>query len=57
MKVLKLMQKQTKPITNILFALFIGQALLASTVTYYESKSVLTVQKKLMEIHKQLEDS
>ncbi|KAJ8947940.1 hypothetical protein NQ318_020841, partial [Aromia moschata] len=34
LEVLKLLRKQIKPIKNVLLGIFIGQALLASAVTY-----------------------
>lgn len=49
LKALKVVQKVTKPVLNILIAICIGHALLASTVTYLEGKAVYTVQKKLAE--------
>ncbi|KAK9703176.1 Transmembrane protein 126 [Popillia japonica] len=55
MKVLKLVQKQTKPIANILTAIFLGQAMIAAVVTYYEMKSVHKVQTKLAKLEFDLE--
>ncbi|KAI4459736.1 hypothetical protein MML48_6g00004360 [Holotrichia oblita] len=55
MKVFKLVQKQTKPIANILMAIFVGQAMIASVVTYYEMKSVHRVRTKLAKLEYDLE--
>lgn len=55
MKVLKLVQKQTKPIANILTTIFLGQAMIAAVVTYYEMKSVHKVQTKLAKLEFDLE--
>lgn len=54
MKVLKLVQAMGKPLVNILIAICIGHALLASTVTYFEAKAVYTVQKKLIQQSEEL---
>lgn len=49
LKTLKAVQTLSKPVMNTWIAACIGQALIASAVTYYEGKAVYTVQKKLLE--------
>lgn len=53
--VFKFMVTKMKPIQNILFAMFVGQALLGSAVTYFEAKSVYTVNEKLAKLEYDLE--
>ncbi|KRT83531.1 hypothetical protein AMK59_4662 [Oryctes borbonicus] len=55
LKVFKLVQKMTRPIGNILMTIFLGQAIVASIVTYFEAKSVLRVQRKLAMLEDELE--
>ncbi|KAG5875844.1 hypothetical protein JTB14_012964 [Gonioctena quinquepunctata] len=49
MKVLQLIQKIVKPQKNILFGIFVMQALLGSLVTYLEAESIYKVNLKLIE--------
>lgn len=55
--IIKLVGKFANPIKNILFGIFVGQALLASTVTYFEAKSIYKVHSKLAELEKNFEYS
>lgn len=55
MKAFQVWKKQTKPISNILFAIFVGQALLGSLITYLEAKSIETVNDKLTLLGYELE--
>ncbi|GJQ73068.1 hypothetical protein Trydic_g1698 [Trypoxylus dichotomus] len=55
LKVFKLLQKMTKPIGNILMTIFLGQAIIASVVTYFEAKCVQRVQLKLAMLEDDLE--
>ncbi|XP_022919821.2 uncharacterized protein [Onthophagus taurus] len=55
LKVLKIIQKLTRPAANTLFGIFVGQALLASIVTFYESKDVFKVSEKLAKLEFELE--
>lgn len=50
-KAFQLFMKLTKPISNALLYIFIGQAVMASIVTYFEVKSVETVYNKLTRQH------
>ncbi|KAJ3640652.1 hypothetical protein Zmor_027200 [Zophobas morio] len=56
-KVFNLVRVKSAPLANVVFALFIGQALVGSVVTYFESKSVITVSQKLALLEKELENS
>lgn len=49
LKTLKALQKVSSPFVNILVAICVGQALLASTVTYFEGKAVRKIQNKLLQ--------
>ncbi|KAL3278752.1 hypothetical protein HHI36_016280 [Cryptolaemus montrouzieri] len=55
LKVFQLYTKMTKPIGNILFAIFVGHALLASAVTYAEANSIYRVNKELAQSEYDLE--
>jgi hypothetical protein len=55
-QLLKFIHGKTKPVANVLFAIFIGQALLGSVVTYWEAQSVITVNRKLALLEQQLEN-
>lgn len=55
-KLLQFWRKQTKPISNILFFIFVGQALLASATTYLEAKSIEKVNDKLTLFGYELEE-
>lgn len=57
LKALKFIQKQARPITNVFFVILTAQALLASVITYFENKSVYTVNSKLLEIESMIENS
>ncbi|KAF5305501.1 hypothetical protein FQA39_LY01592 [Lamprigera yunnana] len=56
MKVFKLWKTQTKPISNILFAIFVGQALAGSVMTYIEAKSIEKVNERLTLLGYELEN-
>lgn len=55
LEMVKLVGKFVSPIKNILFGIFIGQALLGSAVTYFEAKSIYNVHSKLVELEKKVE--
>lgn len=55
MKVLQLYKRITKPISNTLLLIFLGQALAASFVTYLESRSIQTCNEKLMKMEYEIE--
>nr|XP_023019201.1 uncharacterized protein LOC111508016 [Leptinotarsa decemlineata] len=50
MKIFRLIQKMIKPKQNILFGIFIAQALFGSIVTYLEAESIYKVNSKLLEL-------
>ncbi|CAG9823258.1 unnamed protein product [Phaedon cochleariae] len=56
LKVFKVLQSKFTPIKNTLFWIFLGQALLGSLVTYWETGSVHKVYSKLYAIEKQMEE-
>ncbi|XP_018578643.1 uncharacterized protein LOC108916823 [Anoplophora glabripennis] len=55
LEVFKLVRKFVNPIKNVLFGIFVGQALLGSAVTYFEAKSIYKVHSQLMELENNLE--
>ncbi|CAH0558839.1 unnamed protein product [Brassicogethes aeneus] len=55
LEILKFVKAKVKPIQNILFAIFVGQALIASGVTYLEANSVFKVNGKLSKLEYDLE--
>lgn len=54
-KVFELWKLTTKPIGNILFAIFIGQALAGSLITYLEAKSIDNCNNRLIQLEYELE--
>ncbi|KAK9873633.1 hypothetical protein WA026_023418 [Henosepilachna vigintioctopunctata] len=56
-KLFQLYRKITKPIGNLLFAIFVGHALLGSAVTYAEFRSINKVNQKLAELEYTLEQT
>lgn len=54
MKNVRLIQKINRPIGNTLLGILLGQALLGTAVTYFEGRSILNVNKKLLEEEKKI---
>lgn len=55
-KVFEVWRKLSKPISNILLLLFVGQAVAGALIAHWEAKSVHTVHRKLMELEKSLDE-
>ncbi|XP_017780560.1 PREDICTED: transmembrane protein 126A [Nicrophorus vespilloides] len=57
LKVLQIVTKMTKPISTTIFGIILGQAALAMGVTYFEAKSVHTVNRKLDQWEREFEQN
>ncbi|XP_018319197.1 uncharacterized protein LOC108732745 [Agrilus planipennis] len=57
LKAFKFWQSKTRPIGNILFAIFLGQALAGALVTHLEARSVFNVNNELLKLDKSLNNT
>lgn len=55
-KTLEVLAKMTRPVKNILFAIFVGQILLAATVVQFEAKSIFKVNQQMIKWEKEQEE-